>query len=68
MKLLEKIKFISPAKEYDFNKFVNDTSICTSTMIIKINILKNTEFINSEICEDYFFKCKIKNMQCILSR
>ena len=60
MKLLEKkIKFISPAKEYDFNKFVNDTSICTSTMIIKRNILKNTEFINSEICEDYFFKCKI---------
>ena len=55
----KKIKFISPAKEYDFNKFVNDTSICTSTMIIKRNILKNTEFINSEICEDYFFKCKI---------
>ena len=55
----KKIKFISPAKEYDFNKFVNDTSICTSTMIIKRNILKNTEFINSEICEDYFFKCKL---------
>ena len=55
----KKIKFISPAKEYDFNKFVNDTSICTSTMIIKRNILKNVEFINSEICEDYFFKCKI---------
>ena len=55
----KKIKFISPAKEYDFKKFVNDTSICTSTMIIKRNILKNVEFINSEICEDYFFKCKI---------
>ena len=55
----KKIKFISPAKEYDFKKFVNDTSICTSTMIIKKNILKNIKFINSEICEDYFFKCKI---------
>ena len=55
----KKIKFISPAKEYDFKKFVNDTSICTSTMIIKRNILKKVEFINSEICEDYFFKCKI---------
>ena len=55
----KKIKFISPAKEYDFKKFVNDTSICTSTMIIKRNILKNIEFTNSEICEDYFFKCKI---------
>ena len=55
----KKIKFISPAKEYDFKKFINDTSICTSTMIIKRNILKNIEFTNSEICEDYFFKCKI---------
>ena len=54
----KKIKFISPAKEYDFKKFVNDTSICTSTMIIKRNILKNVEFINSEICEDYFLSVK----------
>ena len=55
----KKTKFISPAKEYDFKKFINDTSICTSTMIIKRNILKNIKFTNSEICEDYFFKCKI---------
>ena len=55
----KKIKFITPAKEYDFKKFINDTSICTSTMIIKRNILKNIEFTNSKICEDYFFKCKI---------
>ena len=55
----KKTKFISPAKEYDFKKFINDTSICTSTMIVKRNILKNIEFTNSEICEDYFFKCKI---------
>ena len=64
----KKIKFISPAKEYDFKKFVNDTSICTSTMIIRRNILKNIEFINSEICEDYFFKCKIlkiSNAYCL---
>tara|TARA_B100001057_G_C22829110_1_gene942637 strand:+ start:1017 stop:1442 length:426 start_codon:yes stop_codon:yes gene_type:complete len=55
----KKIKFISPAKEYDFKKFINDTSICTSTMIVKRDILKNIEFTNSEVCEDYFFKCKI---------
>ena len=55
----KKIRFIVPAKEYDFKKFINDTSICTSTMIVKRNILKNIEFTNSEICEDYFFKCKI---------
>ena len=29
----KRTKFIFPAKEYDFKKFVNDTSICTSTMI-----------------------------------
>ena len=55
----KRTKFIFPAKEYNFKKFVNDTSICTSTMIIKRNILKNIEFTNSKICEDYFFKCKI---------
>ena len=55
----KKIRFVTPAKEYDFKKFINDTSICTSTMIVKRNILKNIEFTNSEICEDYFFKCKI---------
>ena len=55
----KRTKFISPAKEYNFKKFVNDTSICTSTMIIKRNIIKNIKFTNSNICEDYFFKCKI---------
>ncbi len=58
----KKIRFITPAKEYDFKKFINDTSICTSTMIVKRNILKNIEFTNSEICEDYFFKCKVLNI------
>ncbi len=55
-------KFVSPAKEYDFKKFVRDTSICTSTMIIKRNILKNIEFTNTVICEDYYFKCKVLNV------
>lgn len=55
----KKIKFISPPKEFDFNKFIHNTSICTSTMVIKRSIIKNAEFTNSIICEDYFFKCKI---------
>ena len=58
----KRTKFVSPAKEYDFKKFVRDTSICTSTMIIKRNILKNIEFTNTVICEDYFFKCKVLNV------
>ena len=28
-------------------------------MILKRNVLKGVEFTSSEICEDYFFKCKI---------
>ena len=58
----KRTKFVSPAKEYDFKKFVRDSSICTSTMIIKRNILKNIEFTNTVICEDYFFKCKVLNV------
>ena len=54
-----KVANITPAKEYDFKRFIHDTSICTSTMILKRNVLKGVEFTSSEICEDYFFKCKI---------
>ena len=43
----------------DFKRFIHDTSICTSTMILKRNVSKGVEFTSSEICEDYFFKCKI---------
>ena len=55
----KKNQYITPSKEYDFRKFVHDTSICTSTMIIQREIAKKAEFTNSKICEDYFFKCKI---------
>ena len=54
-----KVANITPAKEYDFKRFIHDTSICTSTMILKRNVSKGVEFTSSEICEDYFFKCKI---------
>ena len=52
-----KVANITPAKEYDFKRFIHDTSICTSTMILKRNVSKGVEFTSSEICEDYFFKC-----------
>ena len=55
----KKIKFVSPAKEYNFENFIHDTSICTSTMIIKRNIIKDIKFTEKGICEDYFFKCQI---------
>ena len=55
----KKVKFIKPSVEYTFNSFINDTSICTSTMIIKRSVAKNVEFTDSKVCEDYYFKCKI---------
>ena len=52
-------KFIEPPKTFTFKEFICNTSIGTSTMIIKRKIVKGVKFTNTEICEDYFFKCKI---------
>ena len=49
---------ISP-KRYTFQKFIHNTSIGTSTMIINSNIAKKVKFTNTEICEDYYFKCRL---------
>ena len=51
-------KIVTP-NQFDFNKFIHNTAICTSSMIIKRNIIKGIKFTNTKICEDYFFKCKI---------
>ena len=55
----KKIKYISPPKEYNFEKFIHNTSICTSTMILRKEIAKKGEFTNTKSCEDYFYKCKM---------
>ena len=49
MKLLEKKIIVYPSKDYDYKKFIHDTSICTSTMIVRKEILKGVEFTNSKI-------------------
>ena len=54
-----KKKYVYPKKEYNFKKFIHDTSICTSTMLIKRNIIENIKFTETKICEDYYFKCQI---------
>ena len=60
---------IKPAKYFDYDKFTKNTSIATSTMIIKKSSIGNTKFSNTAICEDYFFKCqilkKIKYAYCL---
>ncbi len=53
------LKEIKPENIFTYEKFVRNTSIATSTMIIKKSSLGNVKFSNTKICEDYFFKCKI---------
>ena len=54
-----KSKNVIPPNKFDFYKFIHNTSICTSSMMIERKILKNVKFTNTKICEDYYFKCKI---------
>ena len=57
--LKKKLKEIKPAKFFDYEMFTKNTSIATSSMIIKRSLIGKTRFTNTKICEDYFFKCKI---------
>jgi len=50
---------IKPKKKYDFESFIKDTSIATSTMIIRGDLARKYKFTNTKICEDYFYKCSI---------
>ena len=51
-------KVISPSK-LDYSNFIKNTSIATSTMMVKREKIRNIKFTNSKICEDYYFKCKL---------
>ena len=54
--------------KFNFNSFVKNTSIATSTMIVKKSITHKIKFSNTKICEDYYYKCqllkKIGNAYC----
>ncbi len=52
-------KKIKTPTKFNFNDFSKNTSISTSTMILKSKIIKGIKFTETPICEDYFFKCKI---------
>jgi len=51
-------KINNPSK-IDYTGFLKNTSIATSTMMIKRNIIGNIKFTNTKICEDFVFKCKL---------
>ena len=53
------LKEIEPEKNINYSKFTRNTSIATSTMLIKKSYIGNIKFSNTKICEDYFFKCQI---------
>ena len=55
----ESIKIVKPPEKFSFDKFTQNTSIGTSTMIVKRSSIGNIKFSNTKICEDYFFKCQI---------
>jgi teichuronic acid biosynthesis glycosyltransferase TuaG len=54
-----KIKTIKTPNFFNYKNFTKNTSIATSTMIIKKKILKNIIFPDLKLCEDYYFKCQI---------
>jgi len=54
-----KSKNIIAPEKFNFSNFIHNTAICTSSMLIKKDIIKGIKFTNTKICEDYFFKCKI---------
>ncbi len=55
----EKNRKVSNPSKIDYNSFLKNTSIATSTMMIKRNIIGNIKFTDTKICEDFFFKCKL---------
>jgi glycosyltransferase involved in cell wall biosynthesis len=55
----DNLRKIIPEKFFTFKKFIRNTSIGTSTMIINRFAIGTIKFSNTKICEDYFFKCQI---------
>ena len=51
-------KIIVP-DNYNYYSFVKNTSIATSTMIIKSKFINKVSFPSERLCEDYYFKCLI---------
>ena len=65
----KKLKKIKCPRAIDFKRFTKNTSIGTSTIIVKKKLVENINFSNTRICEDYFYKCsilkKIKVAYCL---
>jgi len=52
-------KEIIPRRSFNFDQFINDTSMSTSSIIVKRSITNMVFFPKMKSLEDYYFKCKI---------
>ena len=55
----DKYKKVKSPSKLNFSDFIKNTSIATSTMMIERKKIRNIKFTETEICEDYYFKCKL---------
>ena len=56
------VKKLAPTKiinKFTFKKFIKNSSINTSTMILDRKNIKNLKFKNLDLMEDYIFKCEL---------
>tara|TARA_A100001015_G_scaffold268860_1_gene320041 strand:- start:5579 stop:6328 length:750 start_codon:yes stop_codon:yes gene_type:complete len=54
-----KLKKVTTPAKFNFDNFIKNTSIATSSMMVTRKVAKGIKFTNTKICEDYYFKCKI---------
>ena len=52
-------KKITLPEKFTYDSFVKNTSICTSSMIVKREKINLAKFLNITSCDDYFFKCEL---------
>ncbi len=50
---------VKPPRKFWFNSFIKNTSIGTSTMIVKRSLATGIKFPYTLICEDYYYKCQL---------
>ena len=55
----KQFKKIITLNKFNFKNFTHNTSIATSTMMVRKKVANRIKFTNTAICEDYFYKCRI---------
>lgn len=69
-KYKKKYTYSNVPEYFTFKSFIRNSSINTSTLIIKKDLIKNIKFKNLQKHEDYIFKCEIlkKNKKLIAKK